>query len=426
MLLTMLLATSVVLAPRPAPIIVPPPLPVSAIVVNGRDQPLAGAEVYHVRANALDGREHPDGPPMPIVWKGKTDDAGRFVLDRAEVVSNKVPLPPYEMEHVFVTYPGMQPTERRLPAWSVSDKAAVTMRIRLRSAAEVPVRVIGPDGSPIAGARAYLYPDGEIGWALPIVLGQSFVATTAADGRANLTAFDATGSALCDVTAPGFGRQTVRWEIDAKGEKVLRLRAAGQLSVRVLADDPAIIKGVRILGGVYTPDANGLPILGAMGYIDARTGSDGRLSIPAVAAGVLSAIPVDLPNQYIVSRMALGQRISVGQTTVVEVSLMHGIPVRGILRERGSSRPIARALVRVRCGSPRLGFDKTARTDDEGYFEVFLRPGPVQVNVIYAGPYFAQNDAMHNWTTVPKEARSYELPPTDLVRRDGHQADTRD
>ncbi len=396
----LVLAGVVVAAPEPEKVIVSAPPPIEGVVVDEQGKPVTGAELFRIGTG--------------VTWQGKSDAEGKFVVDRANGVVEG-PRPTSDFEQLVVYQPGARLVISLLPSWSVRD-VGEPVRIVLRRAKGVSIRVLNPDGRPVEKAKVHLNAAKNGGNGLN-VLGDRVAATTGADGRARLTCVDPEDVQTCLVTAPNFGTQNFRWEVPVKDEVDLKLRAVGQLTGRVLADDPENARGMklRVNTSIRGPDrwlSNG------DGFVEITTGADGRFDIPALAVGEVSVMILEGIERSTVLQQPRGRMIDAGKRTDVRIILGRGSSIRGILRERGSGRPVVHALLMLR-NSDSIPFlrSQALRTDDNGRFEVFVGPGPIRFALLYAGPFVvAETVKTPNLATNPQGGAPLDLPPIELVR----------
>jgi hypothetical protein len=175
----------------PEPIDVPTPEPIAGLVVDAQGQPVAGAEVFLAGGTVTTSQGRRSG--TGVLWRGRSDPQGRFTAtwpneDAADRRSTSGTLLAYR--------PGAGPAGRRVfvPSAAPPDEP---IPIVLRPAAGMPIRVLGPDAKPVAGAglrvTAMGKPAGVLGivmmglQGLPDELSDRFSTTTDADGRARLT-----------------------------------------------------------------------------------------------------------------------------------------------------------------------------------------------------------------------------------------------
>ncbi len=169
--------------------------------------------------------------------------------------------------------------------------AAGSVQLKLGSPAHTTVRVLGPDGKPVAGARvapAWLHTAREIrpGSTVPLpdALADMLAARTDADGKGEIQGCRAEDIESVSVEAAGFGSQISELGASAGGVRAITLNAAGRLTGRVQVFDPAAARGLEV-DALTRPRASAGLWPTARGR--ATTDAEGRFEIPALAAGKL-------------------------------------------------------------------------------------------------------------------------------------------
>src|SRR5262249_43615476 len=111
-------------------------------------------------------------------------------------------------------------------------------------------------------------------------------AATDSEGRTTITAFPPAEIEGVVVTSPRFGRQVGMFRQGVEGESTIRLRPVARATGRVVADDPAAVRGLSISIHSRRPEPNGPEV-----YAEADAITDGRggFEIPTIAAGELTA-----------------------------------------------------------------------------------------------------------------------------------------
>ena len=127
----------------------------------------------------------------------------------------------------------------------------------------------------------------------------------------------------------------------------------------------------------------------------ALTDANGRLEIPAIAAGRL-ALVLDLRSRPDLPYRGLppaNQVVEAGQTTTVEIRLKHAVRIEGVIRERKTGLPIAGVSPEIPDLAVRLGENAKVVTDAHGRFEGYIE-GQQPYAFLYTTPkpYFIPSD----------------------------------
>ncbi len=141
LLLTLALATDL------EPIVIQPPEPIHGLVVDEEGRPVEGVELFLAALPNNLGRSD------QVWWRGRSDAEGRFLADSSKAWADGILF--ITLTESIVAYrPGSKLAS--VPVGTRSSRSANNpLRIVLRAAGAegLPVRVIGPDGMPVAGAR---------------------------------------------------------------------------------------------------------------------------------------------------------------------------------------------------------------------------------------------------------------------------------
>jgi Carboxypeptidase regulatory-like domain len=369
------------------------------------ERPLIGWSVLGM-SNTLD----PVAEPRSVLGRCRTDDGGRFRIDLpAEIVRSQEPLP----VALWAYRAGGRVASQRLP-WA-SPAPAEPVRLVLGTAAASRFRILGPDGTPDAGARVVVTALDRL------VVPEDFAGLVGAragpDGVAVVSAFAPGEIGRVRVESPRSGTQTVRVDgQDAAGPKTITLAAAGRVSGRVLTRDSKPVSGLKVRAQTFP---GGVDTGGPIGSAEVATDESGRFELPAIAAGRLALVldfraRPDLPYRGL---PPANQVVEAGQTTTIEVRLKRAVRIEGVVRERGTGVPIAGASPQIpdlafrRGGNPKVVTDALGRF--AGYMEgqqpyAFLHETPK--------PYFIPSDAPDTFHLLPAGATAFVLPPTELVR----------
>jgi protocatechuate 3,4-dioxygenase beta subunit len=341
----------------------PRPVPISGVVVDASDRPVGGAEVWLAEAvPPAEGRRAgtellgpvPAGPVAgvsPALAHARTDAAGRFAVRiPAEVVARPSP-PPLA---IWAASLGQGPRVAwyRLPRAVLGDDPPV--RIALGDPARSQVRIVDPDRKPVAGAR--IVPTRADETLVPGPLGRALAATSDADGRATIAGLAPGLLEEVSVSASGFGVLVLEMPDSgllspaAKRTKsgddatTIALARVGRVAGRLVAAGNEPIRGVTVRADTRV---DGYAGSGQGGFAHVACDEQGRFDIPAIAAGMMNLRIEYDPEQGTMLRNWPLSRILVraGRTTEVAIPLHPTVKVQGMVRERGTERPIAGAAV---------------------------------------------------------------------------------
>ncbi len=340
-----------------------PTTPLTGIVVGPNGEPMAGAEVL------LGGLPVYD---QTVVARGRTDAQGRFTIERPAGLAGENR---YITPILWVVKPGFGLGSLRFPG--PLPKAGEAVRVALGTAGKGEVRVEDPDGRPVAGARIRLEWFGREHINVPEAVEDLIEATTDRDGRAVIEAAANDEIAYVDVHTEGFGIQGRPFrQLDSQPKRV-RLRSVASLEGRLQADDPALVRGWRVVAWTYTGD-RGSADPQTTGFARGTTDAEGRFAFPVIAPGSLQLAlkpPGDLP---VMADLPDSLAVSAGHANSVVVPLRKTATVTGLVRERGTGRPVPNAEMHL---SPaRGGMVRTARTDARGRYTFSSLPGKWHVS----------------------------------------------
>jgi len=250
--------------------------PITGVVVDGADKPVAGVEVVLACGRAPDGS-------VPVLARGRTDEKGGFRLPRPpEAVLSRTGA---VTGAVWAYGPGRALSGARWTRFASAGRDI--LRITMREPGKRTVTVTGPDGRALAGlavAPPSVYQTWLIyGLPLPDEIVDRLAATTGPDGKADLPDLSADSQV-----------QVLRLQTDGGTVQVRALRPTDKVNqqgdVELTLDGPGGLVGSVAVGG--TPAA-GLtvefwskvsmfldvaPVRFAGGPL--RTGADGSFQTP--------------------------------------------------------------------------------------------------------------------------------------------------
>ncbi len=415
----------------------PKPMPISGVVVDNSGprpgQSVANADVWLAEAFAPDeGRRS----GMELWWtnltpasegrtgvlvRARTDASGGFtLLVPAEVVAQRSP-PPLAL-WALESGPERRVAVRRLPRIVLADDPPA--RLEMGPAVRAELTILGPDQKPVVAATVVPTRAGEI--PIPKPLGRLLTATTLADGRAVVPGLSQTALGEVRIEAPGFGTQIIQIprpsSTDSKIEKssnansVIALAPVGRLTGRLVAPGNEPIQGVTIHA---TTQVGGYANSGIVGIAEAPCDAQGRFAITAIAEGTLSLTLEFDPERSTSLRGEPPKRIvmATGKTTEVTLPLRPTIQVHGLVREKGSSQPMAGVKVAL---NGQYGGDRFAVTDAAGKFTgriVRELNQPYGWPVRIPAPFYYPTDQAEAPQGMPQRGSAQlVLPPSELPR----------
>jgi hypothetical protein len=191
----------------------------------------------------------------------------------------------------------------------------------------------------------------------------------------------------------------------------------------VIADDPAIVRGIRLY--FTTMDIRGrvpraskevrgsTPLWRTEGCADVETDEQGRFAVPAIATGDLR-IEYRVDEEQPLQPKLPGARVQTDKTTTIEIPMVPTVVVRGSIRAKDTGQPISGATMHIYYGVGGQG--ARAFSDAEGKFTARVLPGPIGLQVIHMPQEYVQLGEVGNRTIdVPQDAKEFELPPLEVV-----------
>jgi len=350
--------------------------PIHARVIDRDGKGVAGTEV-RVFGKAIRAR---------VVT---TDDDGRVLIPR-DAVDDQISLVATRGDALgwasryFLGHPG-QPRAAN-GSGTAADPIVLTLLPRSR---EVTGSILDSKGGPIAGVRVivrildhaghstgYLVP-GQLepeGWPLGSTI-------TDERGRYTLRLPERTASSMWASHRQFVGPMIAVSE-DARALEPVRMEPAGGVTGRVTdATTGEPVAGVRL--GAQILDHHEKILNGGGG--DALSDAQGRFLIGGLEPGVYNVLfdrPAD--RDKATARAAEAVRVRLGENATVDLRMIEGRPLRGIVIDAQTGRPAAGVL--VGCygpAHPRSGAEvESRRTDEQGRFTFYVPPGEQYVYVM--------------------------------------------
>ena len=214
---------------------------VSGQVLDAKGRPAVGVEVL---LSGLEARSS----KRPVLSRAKSDNEGRF---KVEVPEEKDPRRAGFRLALWAYLPksglaGQAFTRQAMPA-------AGSVRLELSGPVQTALRVVGPDGKPIAGARvapvSVRVPGGirpGSTYPPPDSLTSLLTTETDSEGKGQINRCRPEDIDAVWVEAAGFGRQGIELAAGAGATRSITLTPAGRLIGRVQTDDPSAARGLAI------------------------------------------------------------------------------------------------------------------------------------------------------------------------------------
>ncbi len=372
-----------------------PSVPVSGVVVDAEGRPAAGAQVF------LTGLQTVGGWP-PVLGRATTDDAGKFHFEApADADDPNAPA----AAALWAVRPGALVAARVLRPGTLPP--GLPVKFVLGPPARAVFDVVGPDGKPVSGARVIPRAIEREASAAPDALGMLVAARTDANGRAVITAFFPEEIATIFVEAPGLGTQQFGFRPSGVGPKPVSLFPVGRVKGRVLADDSKELRELPLVVATF----HSRQVSPAAGLFHVVTSAEGRFDLAEVPEGRLNVALLSQPGSPWFGRMENQPQVVAGMTAEVTLKLVRGVRVRGLVRERGTGRPIAGVAVNLGFGG------EPVRTDAEGRYDGFAPPGKRLIYYVWSTPpAYASHLFNQPAVDVPAKAAEFELPAIELDR----------
>lgn len=337
-------------------------VPLSGTVVDGEGKSVAGATIWLGDTHA----KH-EGPE--VLATAEADEVGRFRLGRAEDLAGRG----------RAWSPTLWAYKPGLGVGHVEFKGKVPgadepVRIVLGPPSSTPVRALRVDGSPAAGARVRV---GQLSLRIPRPpdkMLDRLAATADADGRATLDGFTIEEIFGVDVTLESQITQFLAIDPDSG---TITVRAVGRLKVRVVADDPKVVQGWKVVA-TMRPDEPGYKGPYTTQWADEITNAEGRADFPPLSEGqVLWQINPPEGSDYLVANQPT-TAIRAGTPASVEIPVRRGVRVEGVIRQDPEGTPIEGIQVRLMPLRPGVGSPTTIAADAQGRFSGVVMPGTIR------------------------------------------------
>lgn len=370
---------------------------VRGVVVDAEDQPVAEALVairlrYGVGENDW-------------VVNGTTNAEGKFEL----VVPAKwlEPGPFYSDRRVWAYAEG-----HALAATSASEQidknSNEPLEVKLAVEQPIEVKVLDPDGQPLAGTRVEPH-NMQSGHIAPGAILDRVAAVSNDEGTATLrgVAPDSVRNVLA--TSDEFGKQRMRLG-DASGEYEFTLSAVGDVEGRFTGDEVEALQGVSL-----SASSMGRGGGWAEGMGETTIEADGSFRIEKLAEGPYYLFIGDIENTTLRPKLPNDMVVAAGKTTELELPLLETVEVRGQVVAQDSEQQVAGAHITVRHGG--IYQRENTMTDADGRFTAHVLPGEVRQNIVSLPKSFRDliRDPDNTTTILIEEGSSPDnLPPLTL------------
>jgi beta-lactamase regulating signal transducer with metallopeptidase domain len=367
--------------------------------------------------------------------EGTTDAEGRFEM---QAPSDWKPRPPRRRpaDELWILAPGkdlkvVHATDGLIEADKVSR-----LVVHLEAATETTYQVNDSQGRPVIGALVEPWHFHTLVHRfafLPEAVREALRATTDNAGRVRLHSLPRREFFDIRVTASSFGVQTLRLDRDdaTAAERTITLRPASRIEGRLIADDPAAVRGIKMYIETKVYPEKTMPRKGLGGSIEyawfretegtsiVTTDQAGRFVVPAIADGLATIAVIENPARRVfLPRLPERLTLTAGQTLHLDVPMERSVLVRGDIRVQDTQRAVAGAQIRVSYGVG--GQSDDAISDAQGRYEARVLPGKVGASVsgIPESLRAIYEQKEDRWIrTIPPSAstREVELPPILLV-----------
>jgi Carboxypeptidase regulatory-like domain len=378
----------------------PATVPFSGTVIGPNGKPVAGADLVLAGMPVYD---------PPILARGRSDAEGRFTLERPTgLVGQDRLIAPI----LWVVKPGFRLSLTKFPGPMPMPGAGEPVRVVLGPPGKAEVRVEGPDGKPLPGARVRVERFGRDWTNVPDAVVDLIEATTDKDGLAVIDAAANDEVTYVDVHSKEFGIQGRFYPSTPKPKRVW-LRPAASLKGQLVADDPKMVKGWRVTAYTRSGDPSSRDPE-TTGYATGTTGDDGRFSFPAIAPGGLQLElkpPGDLP---VLADLPHSLAVIEGRKNSLVIPLRKTATITGVVRERGTGRSVPG--VEMTFGPLRGGKTLFGKTDAEGRYTFPSLPGEVRISLFRMPPTHVAPPGQH-WKDfhVAEGAGRIELEPREAI-----------
>jgi protocatechuate 3,4-dioxygenase beta subunit len=396
------------------------PIPVTGVVADGAGRPIRDAEIWLTRATRVE-EDRKSG--MELSWAAtqaedeetpehlvtRTDAAGCFRLEvPAEFTARSDPV----ALAVWAVHGDGAVAVEHLPRVLRSDDPP--LRLNIGPAVQTELALAGPDGQPIAEAR--VVPTRVMEMPVRHALGRRFAGMSDRQGRFALLGLSRGAVGEVRVETPRMGIQRIA--LAGNGTTTIALAPVGQVAGRLIApaDFTQPITGVNVR---VRSKVGGFEGSGIAGETEAACDPSGRFEIPAIAAGILEFELVFDREQGVPLRgeAPRGLVLSAGSKLELTIPLRPTVLIRGVVREKETTRPIAGVRLVI---NNRFGGDRFAVSDSQGNYSARVVREANQAfgwPIRIPRPFYQPDGAPEVPQSMPPRDRAeLLLPPLELSR----------
>ncbi len=379
-----------------------PDVSLTGTVVGRGGEPVIGAELILVGLPSYD---------PPIVARGKSGEAGRFVLNRPAGLAGD--LHEQSAPILWAVKPGFRASLTRFPEKLPNPDEPV--RIVLEPPGRAEVRVVNPDGQLLGGVKVL---PGRLksGYTtVPDAVAELVSATTGPDGRAVIEAVPASELTYVDVHSREFGIQGQAIVPVPRKPAAIALRPVSTWKGRLTAADARHARGWRVKAWTRVAVDRSAPAQTA-GYVETTTDDNGQFALSPIAIGALHLelkAPAGLP---VMADIPQSLSVRGGRPDSVDIALKPAATVTGVVIERGTGKPVPEVSVSLSFIGHGRNDNQTVKTDERGRYTLQSLPGSVRIVYHFfprthappPGPGFED-------FTVPDPPRVIELAPREVL-----------
>ena len=330
---------------------------VTGTVVTPDEKPVAGADVWLV------AESYPE-PKALVLDRARSDEAGHYRLNWDETR--------FQGQHigshaVWAHRPGSQPARAMFLEWwtEAGVDPERPIKLTLGPAASIVLRVLDPEGHPVAGAKAAAVKLRDDRTSLPDELAGRLSASTDQEGLVKLEGAPGDLVQTVQVTTRDHGTQRFDRQNGFQAENELRLLSMAPVTGRVTADDPSVVRGVRLhLSGMGKVEEGSF----ISSLADAITDAEGRFSVPGLVAGYVS-IEAVIPDTALYRQVLTENNFDGARKIEITVPLERWVRVRGSVREKGSGKPAEGVGIRFSNGKTVGPIPLVGKTDASGHYD---------------------------------------------------------
>jgi beta-lactamase regulating signal transducer with metallopeptidase domain/protocatechuate 3,4-dioxygenase beta subunit len=335
-------------------------------IVDAGANPVPGADVWLVTFSVVESK-------TIVLGSARSGVNGRF---RLVAIEEGLKLPDLGWRAIYAHKPGKRPAalnQADAPS-ELGFSTETPMRLTLGDPGSADFTLADASGKSVAGVSVAIRRLDGVNAGPPDELVERLTARTGPDGRVALRGVPLDQIRELRVFSSAFGDQSFYAHNGFKSGELLRLRNAVPVSGRVIADDPAQVRGLPVYLSTLAADFQNLTGHRAQGEAWAVTDERGQFRVSALANGTLSAsVRVPSESQYRAPWIR-DRDFKAAARIDIEIPLKRMVRVHGFVYESGTKKPIEG--VGVGFSSPELiGSLQFVLTDPQGRYETLALPG---------------------------------------------------